>query len=169
MNDSRTSNDWLARGLKQAKIYRVVQFPTPDQAKIVALADEVERLRAAHEPNALLEAAWRKYGRHAPECQRYGAHQCTCGFVETCFALTKRAGECQHDVTRSDNTIAHGEPPYCAECERIAQFVKWPAKADAAPVAWRRWLSSGKWFYFDAAEEPSGDDWQPLYATKADQ
>jgi hypothetical protein len=42
----------------------------------------------APETNAdLLQAAWLKYGRHSHDCQRYGEHQCTCGFVETCIAL----------------------------------------------------------------------------------
>lgn len=58
MNENRTSNqdidNWLTRGLQQAEIYRVVQYPSPTQAKMVALADEVLRLRASAEPRERL-------------------------------------------------------------------------------------------------------------------
>ena len=47
---------------------------------------------------------------------------------------------CQHDVTRSDNTIAHGEPPYCRSCDRIVQFINWPAQTSGINEKVREWL-----------------------------
>lgn len=49
MSELLPSNHWLTQALAQADIYRVVQYRLPYQEKIVALADEVLRLRGSDE------------------------------------------------------------------------------------------------------------------------
>lgn len=61
---------------------------------------EIERLRGSRTSKtrlSLLEDAWLKYGRHGVDCQRYGPHQCTCGFVET-WAELERATDDSSDA-----------------------------------------------------------------------
>jgi len=57
-----------------------------------------------------------------------GVTFCECGVVLEDLSLP-----CQHDITKANHTIAHGNPPYCTVCDRIAQLDKWPAVV--APVS----------------------------------
>lgn len=110
MNDvTRTSKelvDWLAKGLEQAEIYRVVQFPTPSQAKIIALAAEVKRLRATHEPPAAPKGRNCMADMHADPPRDCDAPYCGCNPAwSECMQMLQECG------WKSPDELRASQPP----------------------------------------------------------
>jgi len=118
----------LNKGFIGPEIYQVVKdaYTAAWYAGVAEPRSSVETTA----PLALLQAAWNKYGRHLHDCQRYGEHQCTCGFVETCIALrssvepapelsASEAASFDKTLARSPRRVETSERPLtnCRHCD----------------------------------------------------